>query len=38
VSSYVGPDQPIPALDFLWGGRGRIRGNVDVIYAELDGR
>jgi glyoxylase-like metal-dependent hydrolase (beta-lactamase superfamily II) len=37
-NGYVGPDQPIPALDFLWGGRGRIRGNVDVIYAELDGR
>ena len=31
-------DQPIPGLDFVWGGRGRIRGNVDVIYEELNRR
>jgi hypothetical protein len=38
TEGYVGPDQPIPGLDFLRGRPGRIRGNVDVIYAELNRR
>lgn len=36
-NSYVG-DQPMPGLEFLGPGRARIRGNVDVIYAELNKR